>query len=195
MLQADRIIVKDNSYLEVRYTSVPINGNWHTGGITSLLIDDFSELTFLDGTTDLISIYDRATATLKGGSINMIRSFQFVGSVGHIDLECQEGWSWVYNSGQIKGITGLWENNTPFDIEFLDQGSGYAPVWQNINVIPEPVTLVLFGLGGLLIRRKRYADSKFFAGYRELRERQIKYFCRNIYTRIQKESMGTKCLT
>jgi hypothetical protein len=63
----------------------------------------------------------------------------------------------MYNTtGDIKGITGLWKNGTPFSIQFLDQtASGYDPVWKNINVIPEPITLFLFGLGGLLLRQKK----------------------------------------
>jgi hypothetical protein len=150
---ADRIYAEDYGYLEVRYTSTPIS---HSSGIRDIGLSDYSELLYLGGATNVISIHDRATATLKGGQINYIRSFQkVINDVPNIDLYCQTGWSWMYNTfGEIKGITGMWKNGSEFSIQFLDQ-SGYDPVWKNIHVIPEPATLALLGVGGLLLRRKK----------------------------------------
>ena len=153
---ADMIEMWDYSYLEVRYTSIPINGDWHTGGILDILIDDYSKLLYLDGMNDLLSIYDDAKATLKGGTINHIRSYQYA-DTKHIDLYCQPGWSWFYESDKIGGITGLWESGIAFNIDFIDKTYlGYDPVWMNINIIeiPEPATLLLFTLGAVLIRRR-----------------------------------------
>ena len=145
----------DYSYLEVRYTSTPLQ--WNVGGILDIAIDDYSKLVYLDGMNDLLSIYDDATATLKGGMINHIRSYQFA-DTKHIGLYCQPGWSWMYDSpGVIGGITGLWESGTAFNIDFIDKTYlGYDPVWMNINIIeiPEPATFFLLGMGGLLLRRK-----------------------------------------
>ena len=154
---ADMIEMWDYSYLEVRYTSIPINGDWHTGGILDILIDDYSKLLYLDGMNDLLSIYDDAKATLKGGTVNHIRSYQYTGTK-HIDLYCQPGWSWLYDSPSvIGGITGLWESGTAFTIDFIDKTYlGYDPVWMNINIIeiPEPATLLLITLGAALIRKR-----------------------------------------
>ena len=152
---ADIIEVRDYGRLEVHYTSTPLQ--WNVGGILDIVIDDYSKLLYLDGMNDLLSIYDDAKATLKGGMINHIRSYQFA-STKHIDLYCQPGWQWFYESSEIAGITGLWESGIAFNIDFIDKTYlGYDPVWMNINVIeiPEPATVVLLGIGAVLLRKKR----------------------------------------
>ncbi len=155
---ADVIDALSSSYLEVRYTSIPVAGDWNTGGIRDIVLNQNSELCYLNGATDLISFYGSSTATLKGGSINSIRSFQVVDATGNITIECQPGWSWLYTSGEIKGIAGLWADGSSFEIDFIDKDHlGYDPVYENINVVevPEPITLTLLGLGGLLIRKRK----------------------------------------
>jgi len=51
-------------------------------------------------------------------------------------------------------LTGNWLDGSGFSVTLLDQ-TGYDPVYSNINFVPEPATLALFGLGGLLLRKKR----------------------------------------
>ncbi len=155
---ADVIDIRNYGRLEVRYTSIPINGDWYTGGIWDIHLDDYSELLYLDGMTDVLGIDENATAVLKGGSINYIDSLQNT-ATKHIDLYSQSGWSWLYDDedfdgiDEIVGITGLWENDTAFTIGFInDYTFGYDPVYMNINVVPEPATLLLFGMGGLILR-------------------------------------------
>ena len=148
---ADRIVAKDYSYLEVRYTSTPIS---NSSGIWDIVIDDRSKLLYLDGETDIVTIYDDSIAILKGGLINHIVSRQYA-STKHIDLNCQPGWSWLYESSEIAGITGLWESGTAFTIDFINDDD-YDPVWMNINIIeiPEPATLILLALGCAIIRKR-----------------------------------------
>ena len=147
--------------LEVRYTSIPINDDWNTGGIRDIHLADDSELFYLGGINDLITIGENAEAALKGGKINGIRSYQYT-DTKHIDLYSQPGWSWLYDDedfdgiDEIVGITGLWQDDSDFTIGFInDYTFGYDPVYMNINVIPEPTTLALLALGGLLIRGKK----------------------------------------
>ncbi len=152
---ADRISAEDYSCIEVWSTSTPIS---HSSGIRDIILYDHCSLGYWGGASNVLTISNYATAILKGGQINYIQSFQkVINNDPYINLYCQVGWSWIYNtSNEIKGITGLWKDGTAFSIQFLDKtSSGYDPVWKNVNVIPEPASLLLVGLGGLLLHRKK----------------------------------------
>ena len=51
-------------------------------------------------------------------------------------------------------LTGKWLDGLDFSIQLIDV-AGYTPTINNITFIPEPASLVLIGLGGLLIRRRK----------------------------------------
>jgi hypothetical protein len=55
-----------------------------------------------------------------------------------------------WNGGQL---TGFWSDDTPFSID-LNNWDDITFEHVNLYTIPEPTTLLLFGLGGLLLRRR-----------------------------------------
>jgi len=144
---ADGIFAQGESYIEVQNTA-PLEQN--VGGIYAFGLDDFSILNYYGGETNIFSIYDDATTLFSGGRIDYIRSYQdsdltkhitFIADLDSIDL-----------TGNL--LTGNWLNGSSFSVTLLDQ-TGYDPVYSNINFIPEPATLALFGLGCLLLRKRK----------------------------------------
>ena len=128
------------------------------GGIWELNTGGYSSLNFSGGDLRELVTHSYATATLSGGRIDYLRSSQGVG-YPYIDLYCR---TWDYNS-TTKMLTGIWNTDNDedglwdaFNIQLIDI-QGYIPTFKNINfiVIPEPATLTLVGLGGLLLRHKR----------------------------------------
>jgi hypothetical protein len=153
---ADWIEVRNSSRLEVWSTSVPLGLD--VGGIMDLVILN-SHLDYYGGLTEELTIGGQnATVYLAGGRIDFISSYQYVTWVDgkptgqHIHIHAQDGWEWKYENGLIKGVKGLWLDGSAFDIRFIDK-AGYDPVWANVY-IPEPASLLLMTLGGLLLRRR-----------------------------------------
>jgi hypothetical protein len=145
---AYQIDAKGGSYIEVQDTA-PLEQN--VGGIYGLNLDDSSTMDYYGGETNLFRIIDNARATFSGGSINYISSYQDSDLTKHItfiaDLDS------IGFDGSV--LTGNWLDGSSFSVTLQDQ-AGYDSVYSNINFIPEPATLALFGLGGLLLRKKKY---------------------------------------
>jgi hypothetical protein len=161
---ADIIEMRYSSKLEVRSTSPFVAGY---GGIWDIRLKNMSNLNYYGGQTEELSMRNDATANLYGGRIDYISSFQtvpdvFVGydeqgrpifeKLRHIEMFVRE---YAYNPATLH-LTGTWGDWTTFDIKLLNQ-AGYAPVIDNIKftIIPEPASLVLLGLGGLLMRKRK----------------------------------------
>ncbi len=146
------ISVRDNGRLIVQSTSKPlIMGE---SGVYDILLFNTSHLLYLDGVTEYIRVGQNATAVLKGGSINYIKTMRYpVSDEANVFIYAQDGWSWI-NDDPWVGIQGNWKDGTPFNIQFINDFD-YGPVWQNIQVIPEPATLVLLATGAVMLQRKK----------------------------------------
>ena len=151
------IFANNTSYVEVQHTA-PLEQ--YVGGIYTFGLVDSSTLNYYGGEMGGFSIYDDAVATFSGGSVNYISSYQFAWRQEghpsvlvpnpHITFVCD------VDSVDLAGnlLTGNWLDGSGFSVTLSDR-DGYDPVIENIQFIPEPATLLLFGIGGLAIRKKR----------------------------------------
>lgn len=149
------ISVRDNGCLIVQSTSTPLVMG--QSGVYDILLFDSARLLYLDGVTEFIRVTQSNTVFLQGGSINAIKTMRFAATGNeNIFIYAQNGWSWL-DGDPMKGIQGKWRvGGSDFRIEFFnDEVFGTDPVWMSIKVIPEPAAVVLFGIGSILLRRKK----------------------------------------
>ena len=151
---ADVIDAWDSSRIEVYSTSLPLSLEGKRG-VYDIHLNDNSTLLFSGGATQSLKVYKNASALLTGGTINYITFYHYGTMTSKVTIDCQDGWEWLCTSGKIAGIRGLWDDGTAFQIAFSNPGSIFPDTYNFVHVIPEPATLCLFGIGGLLLRRRK----------------------------------------
>ena len=109
------------------------------------------------------TIQSRSFLNISGGQIDLLRSEQTVPwgwtspdseyvPFPYINVICRD-WSWEETTNVL---TGTWEDYSTFNIQ-LEDVAGFDDAIGNIKftIVPEPVSLVLLGLGSLIVRAKR----------------------------------------
>jgi len=107
------------------------------------------------GNVGLIEAWNHSTSNLHGGTIS-----NYLLAYGDDSLTVNiYGYGFEYDplAGDYRGgqLTGFWGDDTPFSIDlYYDDTPGGAIIdtYPHIVLIPEPATILLFGLGAINIR-------------------------------------------
>ncbi len=140
----------DHSQATIIKTSPLVEGD---GGIWEIRATAYSNLTFTGGAVHRLTIGTYATAQISGGQIDQIWSSYALPDPSRIILTCNPGYLLSYTNDIVTGISGTWRDGSDFNIQLVNP-AGSSTVFSNMTIIPEPATMLLLAVGGMLIRRK-----------------------------------------
>ncbi len=152
---ASDINLFDNASLTVISTSEPFVD--YQSGISWITPSDNSSVTISGGIVNYVYLGKNSTVLLNGGQVNFIRSIQKPDLGKTITIDCKNNWSWIGEKNNYTGIIGEWHNGEDFYISFLNDTiqNKYPDTWTHVEVVPEPASMILLGLGGLFLKKRR----------------------------------------
>ena len=151
--------LSDDSFADIKGTSTLDRG---TGGVWYIDTFNNSHLNISGGEVHEIGTGNDATVLLTGGIIQRIWSGQVAWIQEgeppvwvpnpHITIVCDL--DTYFHNETTNLLTGNWLDGSAFSIQLIDI-DGKSPAIENIQFVPEPATLLLFGLGGVVLRRRQ----------------------------------------
>jgi hypothetical protein len=141
------------------YTGAYGTVNIHGGGIGDIEAIDVSVINMTGGSVNYMEMHGPSTSYLSGGQINTMASDLIAfpappsgppGLNGWIQFFCRE---YDYDDDTLI-LTGIWEDYSDFSMQLLNLGT--IPTYDQIefHIVPEPGTIILFGLGGIFLKRR-----------------------------------------
>ena len=124
----------------------------HGGTIDYFNSSEDSLVDIYGGTIDYLEAYSYPLINIYGGSINTMKIYTDSQRSDHyVNMFVAD-----YNFDSDESIlSGHWGDGAEFTINIEDATSMVSTMqWIKFNIVPEPMTLALFGIGGLTLRRR-----------------------------------------
>ncbi len=122
--------------------------NWYAGQMIELRVRDDSIVNIYGGSLDILGASENSLVNLYSGNLSRlgIEDNSLLNLYAY-DVVCYPTGG-LYDRGWIEGR--YISSDLYFNIDFVKLGT-----CSHINIVPEPTALILFGLGGLFLRKKK----------------------------------------